>query len=83
MSDAQQQQTATWVKRDRDDDPLTGMSFLDNVLAWLDRQGGAGAPYTEDHFRLRGRTDFLVAMLIALFFVGSFLGFIAWLAATR
>ena len=83
MSDAQQQQTATWVKRDRDDDPLTGMSFLGNVLAWLDRQGGTDALYTEDHFRLRGRTDFLVATLIALFFVGSFLGFIAWLAATR
>ena len=83
MSDAQQQQTATWGKRDRGDDPLKGMSLLGNVLAWLDRQGGAGAPYTEDHFRLQGRTDFLVATLVALLFIGSFLGFIAWLAATR
>ena len=59
------------------------MSLLDNVVAWLNRQGGAGVPYTEDHFRLQGWVDVLVATLVALFFIGSFLGFIAWLAATR
>lgn len=59
------------------------MSLLDNVVAWLNRQGGAGVPYTEDHFRLNGRLDFLVAALLVIFFIGSFLGFIAWLAATR
>ena len=59
------------------------MSLLDNVVAWLDRQGGAGVPYTEDHFRLDRRLDFMVAALLVLLFVGSFLGFIAWLAATR
>ena len=49
------------------------MSFRDNVVAWLRRQGDGGL-YTEDHFRLGRRTDIVVA---------SFLGFIAWLAATR
>ncbi len=63
-------------------DPLKGMTFRDNVVAWLDRQG-AGGPYKEDHFRLNGRLDLLVGVLLALFFVGSYLGFIAWLAATR
>lgn len=69
------------VSKERD--PFKGMSFLDNVVAWLNRQGGAGALYTEDHFRLQRRTDFIVAALLVLFFVGSFSGFIAWLAATR
>ena len=59
------------------------MSVLDNVVAWLNRQGGAGVPYTEDHCRLSGRLDLLAAALLVLFFIGSFLGFIAWLAATR
>ena len=59
------------------------MSLVDNVVAWLDRQGGAGVPYTEDHFRLSRRMDFLVAVLLVLLFVGSFLGLIAWLALTR
>ena len=58
------------------------MSLRDNVVAWLRRQG-EGGPYTEDHFRLSGPTDFVVALLLVLFFTGSFLGFIAWLAATR
>jgi len=58
------------------------MSVRDNVVAWLRRQGDGGL-YTEDHFRLGRRTDIVVATLLVVFIIGSFLGFIAWLAATR
>ncbi len=74
--------TRTRQQNDGDRDPLTGMTFRDNVAAWLDRQG-AGGPYREDHFRLEGRLDLVVGALLALFFVGTYLGFIAWLALTR
>lgn len=58
------------------------MTFRDKMVAWLRRQGDGGL-YREDHFKLGRGTDVVVATLLVIFFVGGFLGFIAWLAASR